>query len=143
MKNFLSNLAISFWPELKSMNTQRRLISTGNVLSVLYSFPLGVVGIFWLIPITDFAILREAWGFWLLIYIIMVLFNQVNYFIIIEINDNRYGSSSGSLVTMIHWSALLLFGPTAIWLMVIWLISYFIWNWQKYKSKSGKILPIK
>jgi len=118
------------------MNEQRRLISTGNVLSVLYTFPLGVIGLFWVITITDIALLHEAWGFWLLIYIIMVLFNQVNYFIIIEINDNRYGSSSGSLVSMIHWSALLLFGPTAIWLMVFWLFSYFIWIWRKYKSKS-------
>ena len=136
MKKHFSNLAIWFWPELKSMNEQRRLISTGNVLSVLYSFPLGVIGLFWVITITDIALLHKAWGFWLLIYIIMVLFNQVNYFIIIEINDNRYGCSSGSLVSMIHWSALLLFGPTAIWLMVFWLFSYFIWNWRKYKSKS-------
>ena len=136
MKKYLSNIALWLWPELKTMDAQRRLISTGNVLSVLYSFPLGVAGVIWLIPSTNFTVLRAASGVFLLIFLLMVLFNQVNYFIIIEINDNRYGSSSGSLVTMIHWSALLLFGPSAIWIMVIWLISNFIWNWNKYRSKS-------
>jgi len=136
MQKHLSTLAIWFWPELKSMNAQRRLVGMGDVLSVLYSFPLGVIGLFWLITITDIALIREVWGLWLLIFILMVLFNRVNYFIIIEIKDDRYGSSSGSLASMIHWSALLLFGPTAIWLMVIWSFSYFIWNWRKYRSKS-------
>jgi len=136
MRKHLSTLAIWFWPELKSMDAQRRLISMGDILSVLYSFPLVVIGLIWLISITDTGLVREVWGLWLLIFILMVLFNQVNYFIIIEIKDNRYGSSSGSLASMIHWSALLLFGPTAIWLMVIWSFSYFIWTWRKFRSKS-------
>jgi len=71
MKKYLSNIALWLWPELKSMDAQRRLISTGNVLSVLYSFPLEVAGVIWLISSTNYSDLREASGFFLLIFLLM------------------------------------------------------------------------
>lgn len=134
--SYLSALTTWFWPELKSMSEQRRLISTGDVLGVLYSFPLCGVGLYWLAYITDTTVIRNEWELLLLVFVLMILFNQVNYFIIIEIKDSRFGSSSGSLASMIHWSAILLVGPSALWLIVIWSISYFIWNWLKSTSKS-------
>ena len=133
--SYLTAISAWFWPEIKSMNEHQRLVSTGDVISVLYSAPLVLAGLVWLTRITDADIFREMWGILLLMFSLMVLFNQVNYFIIIEIKDDRYGSSSGSLASMILWSALLLFGPTAIWLMVFWSIVYFIWNWRKAESK--------
>ena len=133
---YLTALANWLWPELNSMDKHRRLSRMGDVLSVLYSYPLAILGISWLVSITDIAALRNSWGFVFLVFALMILFNQVNYFIVIEIRNNRYGSSSGSLASMIHWSAILIIGPSTIWLIVIWSILYFLWNWRKTTSKS-------
>lgn len=133
---FLIALSTWLWPELNSMNQQRRLSRMGDVLCVLYSYPLATFGILWLAYITDIIVLRNEWGFLLLIFVLMILFNQVNYFIVIEIQNDRYGSSSGSLASMLHWSVIFLIGPSALWLMILWSITYFIWNWRKTTSKS-------
>ena len=49
MQNFFLTIAKSFWPELESMNEQRRLVGAGDVIVSLVTIPLAIVGLAWLI----------------------------------------------------------------------------------------------
>ena len=64
--NRLSGFAKTFWPGLDSLTEQRRLIGTGDVLTFLYTIPLAVIGLAWLILSTDLDIIQEHILFYLL-----------------------------------------------------------------------------
>lgn len=130
--NLLSNL----WPDLISMSQDHRYINASNVIGFIYTFPLAVTGLIWLISLTDVLYITNQFIFYLFNLLLIVAFSQVNYFIIVEIRSDRFGSSDASFASIIYWSAIFLFGPVAIWLMVIWLSINFISNWFRTHSTS-------
>jgi serine phosphatase RsbU (regulator of sigma subunit) len=136
--NRLSNFAEQFWPGLNSLNDQRRFVGTGEVISFLYTLPLAIIGLIWLIFITDLDVLTEQAIFLLFNLGLIFLFSRLSYFIIIEIRPDRYGSSQDSLATMILWSAVFLLGPTALWLNVIYAFINFLGNWRTSISLASR-----
>lgn len=120
------------------MSEQRRLVGVGDVITFLYTLPLAVAGLVWLIGTTDGELLRQELPVLGLIFALIILFSRVSYFIIIEIRTDRYGSTDGSLASMVFWSAIFLFGPTALWLLVIWIILRHIWDWRENNSPGAR-----
>jgi len=136
--NRLSQIAKRFWPDIDSLNDQRRLVATGDVVTFLYSLPLAVLGIFWLVLSTDLEIIRQHFLFLLVNLGLIIIFSRLSYFLIIELRTDRYGSSEDSLATMIQWSVVFLLGPTALWLIVIYTITEFIVNWRDSTSPASR-----
>ncbi len=128
--NRLSEFAKAFWPGIDSLSDQRRLVGTGDVLSFLYTLPLAIIGIFWLIRSTDLELIQQQFGFLLFNFGLLILFNRLSFFTIIEIRSARYGSSEDSLASMIQWSVIFLLGPTALWLSVIYDFIDFVLDWR-------------
>jgi serine phosphatase RsbU (regulator of sigma subunit) len=118
-------IARFFWPELDTLSEQRRLVVVGDVISFLYSLPFALIGTIWLVLVTDYALFLREWPMLVLFLGLVVLFSRVGYFFIVEIRTDRYGSADGSLAPMVHWSAVLLYGPTALWILLIW-------QWARY-----------
>ena len=128
--NRLSEFAKAFWPGIDSLSDQRRLVGTGDVLSFLYTLPLAIIGILWLIRSTDLELIQQQFWFLLFNFSLLYLFNRLSFFIIIEIRSARYGSSEDSLASMIQWSLIFLLGPTALWLSVIYDFIDFALDWR-------------
>ena len=118
--NRLSDIAKTFWPDLDSMSTQRRLVGAGDVLTFLYSIPLAALGIIWLFYSTDLTVLRHNFGFLLFYFGLFFLFSRLSFFTIVEIRSDRYGSTEDSFASMIQWSAVFLLGPSTLWVGVIY-----------------------
>lgn len=138
MLGFFYPLVKRLWPELEHMSEQRRLMGVGDILSFLTTAPLALVGLFWLGAITDFNLLLRQAG-WLAFFLgLILIFNWMSYFFIIEIREDRYGSADGSLASMVQWSAVLIFGPEALWLSVLVSLGNFIQNWRKAASTAGR-----
>ncbi len=137
-RHLFLGIARRFRPELVEMNIQRQMVSVGDVLIALLTLPIALIGLIWLIAVTDWALFGQELPKILLFALLLVLFNRVNYFFIIEVRADRYGSAEGSLASMIQWSAAFLFGPSALWLSVIYTLVIFIWNWRKTYSTSGR-----
>jgi hypothetical protein len=100
--NRLSGFAKTFWPGLDSLNDVRRLVGTGDVLSFLYTLPLAIIGILWLIRSTDLELIQQQFLFLLFNFGLLLIFNRLSFFTIIEIRSDRYGSSEDSLASMIQ-----------------------------------------
>jgi len=109
--NRLSDFAKSFWPGLDSMSTQRRLVGTGDVLTFLYTLPLAILGLIWLVYATDLLIIQQNLIFLLFNFGLFILFSRLSFFTIVEIRSDRYGSTEDSFASMILWSAVFLIGP--------------------------------
>ena len=138
MDNFLLAIAKRFWPELKSMNQQRQIVGAGEALTFLFSAPMAVVGIIWLVAVTDPKVIQQSWWGLLLLGLLMFLFRKLGFFFIAEIRAGRYASSDGSMESMVLWIGLFLFGPTALWLAVFWSSVDFAWNWHKLLNSTDR-----
>lgn len=138
MYKILFNIAKRFWPELESMREQRQLVGVGDVITTIYSVPLVIIGTIWLITVTDITTVQQDWLLFLLFAILLFVFNKVNYFFIVEIRSERYGSADGSLASMIQWTAIFILGPTSLWLSVIGASISLIWNFRKVGSMAAK-----
>jgi serine phosphatase RsbU (regulator of sigma subunit) len=134
----LLSYAKRFWPELEERSPERQIIGVGEVLSTIYAVPLTIAGLIWLIRVTDLSWLQEYYGFFLLFAFLIVVFNQLGFFLIIELRKNRYGSADGALTGVPLWSGVLLFGPTILWLPLFWSVFQFITNWSRASSKSAR-----
>lgn len=130
-------LAERFWPGLKVQSRERKLVSTGDILSVLYTLPLALAGVGWLVFVTDLSVIGGRLGFLALHGAMFVLLDRLNYFVIFELRQNRYGTVHGSLDTTLLWSTVLLFGPTALWLILIWRALEFALRREKGHSRAA------
>ena len=120
------------------MSEQNRLVGEGDILVTLTAMPLALVGLIWLSLVTNLPMLAKNWPMSLLLGCLIVLFNRLNYFIIVEIRKDRYGSADGSLASAIQWSGVFLFGPTMLWLPFLGTLAVFLYNWRKISSKASR-----
>lgn len=138
MTHLILTLAKKFRPGLQNLSEQRQLAGAGDVIVFLALAPASLAGLLWLVFRSDPAIARQNWPAFLLFGVLILLFDKVNYFIIVEIRNDRYGSADGSFSNMVQWAALLLFGPTALWLSILWSWLDFAWLFQRTNTQSGR-----
>jgi len=131
MYDLLLSIAARFWPELKSANLRRQIVGVGDVLTSLYLALLSLVGLVWLFNASDFNALMENWPLALLLLALIWLFGRLNFFMIVELRSDRYGSSTGGFDSMMVWTACFLLGPTALWLMIVQRVIQFLINWRR------------
>ena len=138
MVNFLYKTARLFWPELATFDENRQIIGTGNVIFFLYSSPLTLIALIWLIRVTDLSLLTtDGYGL-IAIGILMLIFSRLNFFTIIEIHPGTYANSDSSLSGVAMWTGLLLFGPTVLWLGVLGKLIELVRNLGRSTSTSSR-----
>lgn len=136
--NLLLQIARKIWPDLDSLSEKRQLVASGDVVSVLYTIPLAVIGLIWLIISTDTDLLRSQALFLLVNLGLFFLFTRLSFFLIVEIRSDRYGSSQDSLASIVLWSAAFLLGPSALWLGVVQISIQFVKDWLDASTPSSK-----
>jgi serine phosphatase RsbU (regulator of sigma subunit) len=127
-----------FWPDLADQSLSRQLVGAGDIFATIYSTILFLMGIIWLFFETDTKIITQEWHILLLLSVIILLFTFLNFFVIIEFREDRYGSSDGAFNSMAVWMAVLLFGPTALWMIILIQIAQFIIQQRRSQSLSSK-----
>ena len=120
MNNRIYNLAKRIRPDLESLSGQQRMSATADVLTLLYAFPLMIVGLVWLIISSNWEVIRQNWILYILLAGLLLIFNRLRFFFITEIRTGGYANSDGALDGIILWAAILVFGATALWLNVFW-----------------------
>ena len=138
LNHILSAITYKIWPELETMSDQRRLVGMGDIFTLLYSLPLALIGLVWLIATTSLSQVQQNIYPLTLILLLIIFFSQVGYFILVEIRTDRYARATGSLATMVLWSGLFLFGQAAIWPALIWLGIDFGLKWRKSPSPAAR-----
>ncbi len=127
-----------FWPELADKSLSRQLVGAGDVFATIYSSLLFLIGIIWLCFETNTKLFIQEWEMFLLLSFIILLFTYLNFFIIIEFREDRYGSSYGEFNSMAVWIAVLLYGSTALWMIIIIQLIQFLFQQQRSQNLSAK-----
>ena len=69
--------------------------------------------------------------------VIFYIFNRLRFFFITEIRTGGYANSDGAMDGIAVWAAILLLGPTALWLKVIWnILIYFSSIYRERTTQS-------
>ncbi|MBE9523468.1 MAG: SpoIIE family protein phosphatase, partial [Chloroflexi bacterium] len=132
----LLKIASAFYPRLTDLIPERQVISLGDVISFLYAAPLAAAGLTWLTIITDFTWLSANFGIFVFYAVLIIIFNQLRFFLLVELRDNRYGSADGSLTNIPIWSGVLLFGPIIFWLPTLMIVARLLIEGREVTSTS-------
>lgn len=127
-------IARLLWRDLATLPNERQIIGTGEVIAFLYTLPAALAGLIWLIKLTDLEQILARPALLLILTALIAIFNRLNFFLIIELRDNRYGSADGALTGIPLWTGVFLFGPSMLWLVVIIAVAQFGLNWQRSSS---------
>jgi hypothetical protein len=80
MEERLLAIAKKFWPELETMSGLERAEGVYNVVGFLYSAPMALVGLVWLITLTDLTLFRTEWPTLSLLFVLQFLFERLGFF---------------------------------------------------------------
>jgi serine phosphatase RsbU (regulator of sigma subunit) len=120
MNNTIDRLFIKIRPDLKNMSGQQRMSGIADMLTLLYTLPMAIIGLIWLVRLSDWESIRRQWSVYLLMALILYIFNRLRFFFITEIRTGGYANSDGAMDGIAVWASILLLGPTALWLKVLW-----------------------
>lgn len=138
MASIAQRITSKLWPEFAQLPEEIQTSGMANMLAVLYSAPLAVVGLFWLVIRTDLQVFFSDWWFFLLTAVLMFLLDRLSFFVTIDTGNGRFLSSEGSLDSVLLWSAIFLFGPSAIWLVLFFQVWTFVDFWSSARTKSDR-----
>jgi serine phosphatase RsbU (regulator of sigma subunit) len=134
MNDIIYNFVKKIRPELEGYNGQQRMSGTADVLTLIYSLPMVLAGFVWLIMVSDWTSVRQNWQVYIMMAVILFFFNRLRFFFISEIRAGGYANSDGAMDGIAVWAAILILGPTAIWIKVLWDILLF--SNSIYKERS-------
>lgn len=134
MQDPFDKLAKKLRPDLEGLPPERRIGATGDVITLLYMLPIMVLGLYWLAASSDWAWVKQAWGLYLCLGGLLILFNRMSFFLITEIRAAGYANTEGGLDGIVNWAAVLLFGPVGLWLDVLWNLFSFVKEIRKPSS---------
>jgi serine phosphatase RsbU (regulator of sigma subunit) len=109
-----------------------------NVVGFLYSAPLALVGLVWLMTATDLTLFRTEWPTLSLLFVLLFVFERLDFFFFAEVTPGFYSDWQATLGTVIIWSAALIFGPSALWFAVPWLLIFYARRWRRSTSTSAR-----
>lgn len=134
----LVDIASFFRGDFKELTLQRKLTETGDVIRIIYSLPAAMAGLIWLFLESNPNVIKANLPFVLLNFLLIYIFSRLSYFIILELRTDRYGTVEESLATMIQWSAAFVIGPTALWLIALFLVSLHLIDFFKTNSIASR-----
>lgn len=120
MQRFFEDAFKKLIPPVSKEDEKTHMAAVGEVLGTVFGFIVSFPGIIWLIRDTDLGNIQVNWAIYILFFIILLLFERFNFFVILKLETNQYGSSYDSLQTIIIWTGVFLFGPTALWIALLY-----------------------
>lgn len=147
MEHRFLNLARLLRPGIDHLDDEQRAVGIVDVITFVYSLPLALAAIVWLVAITDPGVLRAQWFPLSVLFVLVYLFERLFFRFYLEIKDGRLGSFGGALGPGVIWTAALIFGPSALWLAVPAPIILFLRTWRRadlagWRWQAGRALTL-
>ena len=139
MGNRLINITKILFPINVDLGDQEKAIWQNNVIALFYSAPLTIIGLFWLVFVTDLTILKHQWLILLGTLVLVYIFRKYDFFAFTEIKTGLYADWGNSLDAIPTWSVTLLLGPTALWPGLLLHIINYIIKWKENRA-TGMLL---
>jgi len=135
----LTDRAIQVFPRYALLQEQDRSWVVGEIMGTLCCLPFALAGLVWLVAVSDLHLLLAAWPVVLVMVALIALFNALYFY---QTWSSR-GLSTATLQPLVTFSAVLIFGPTALWLDVLATIGSFWFGWYQARAPLQRWLVIR
>ena len=119
MRSHLLALLARSWPAVRTLDPTTQAGVLGDVVCGLVCLPLAALSLSGLTQATPVAVFMAEWPRLGLLGGLAWLVSRQTFFIYTELRPGQYASAEGALDGVVTWSALLIFGPPALWLTVL------------------------
>lgn len=141
MRDFLFDLAQRIYPALDRLSEGERSAAAGYVIRGLVFLPPSLVGLAWLVSITDPAVLRQHWLFLVALFGFVVVLSQLWLEVHYVTAAGGYRSERRSFWGEALWSGVLVLGPAVNWLGVaLPVLSYLVRRWRATPLQRVRLL---
>jgi serine phosphatase RsbU (regulator of sigma subunit)/MFS family permease len=131
MRDRLYNLAHHLYPALDELAEGERSMAAGYVIRSIIFLPLAIIGLAWLVSVTDLTVLRRQWLFLLILFAFIVVLSQMWLEMHFPTTSGGYRSERRSFWGEALWSGVLVIGPSANWLGVLLpVMSFLVRHWR-------------
>ena len=124
-RNRLDSLARHLQSDYDSLPETDQKQFLVELVGVIVSIPLVIVGLILLINLTDWSLLRAEWSAFLLFLIIAILLGRLSFFQISGDFAGGFDYNTSNLADIVTTSAAFIFGPTAVWLVILQNLAYY------------------
>jgi serine phosphatase RsbU (regulator of sigma subunit) len=131
MEGRLYNLARRLRPDVENLPPDAREVAVADVFGLVYTFPLALIGLFWLSRVTIPEVALLEWPTFLGILALVYAFRKLDFQFLVEVSEGTFGGFGGTLERVLVWAAALVFGPTTLWLVVLWRIASALRRWVR------------
>ncbi len=131
LTNYFRQLTYKLFPQL---NNQPPVYQKQAVMAMTFFFylvPYFVLGTLWLLFVTEWTLIGEQWGIFLFLLVLTIALDLRQYVLPIVLTESVTLPVTTSLSNIISTAALLIFGPTFLW--VVWLnglLTSIYFGWQ-------------
>lgn len=125
-------------PELDDRPTALRYMMMSPVVGILYGFPLAVFGLIWLSFNTDWQRLWSDLPALIVVLIGTIIFSRLRFFMLHTLKDGHMVSSDGDFVGVILWASLLIYGPTVLWVFMLWILVELILEFSRSTNRDTR-----
>jgi serine phosphatase RsbU (regulator of sigma subunit) len=143
MDSLLVRLASRFWPDIKGQSVQERSIWLSDAYGLIYSAPLCLAGLAWLLSVGRLPTRLNDWGVLLFALLLIYTFRRLQFFSFVEIKTGLYADWGSSLEAIPTWAAVLLVGPIALWPGTLLHVLSFIQHWSQYSATKMRLNHIR
>jgi serine phosphatase RsbU (regulator of sigma subunit) len=129
--NWIDRLATKLRPEIAESSGLQRAGRLLDFSTLIYTTPLFVAGLIWLVWRTDLAVFVQDWPELAIYFFLLAIFTRYDFEIRLQMTKSFFATAGGTLEPMIGWSGALIFGPTVLWLYLILssvITGYRIWR---------------
>jgi serine phosphatase RsbU (regulator of sigma subunit) len=129
----LHTLTTRLWPEAgRTPEVEKQAM--GIVAITLVNLPLVTAAVVWQIAATNWGIWQQQWPLFGVLLVASILLSRQRYQILVKIpGQSRRLPVTNSLVGVLGWTLVLIFGPTAIWLL--WLANLLLTLEQLWQGR--------
>ncbi|HSN78375.1 MAG TPA: hypothetical protein VL334_25170, partial [Anaerolineae bacterium] len=126
MIRFLVRFVRRRWPPFEQLTDHERARLISDIALVSLSLPLAVLGLAVLAAVSNPQMMRSQWPAALLILVLGVTLMRIGFFQTIGVRSGEYSFASATLLPVLGFSALLLFGPSTVWLFLALEIPFYL-----------------
>lgn len=121
MISLLNFLQRKLRPDLNGRSVPTRYLLMSDVVGVLYSLPLLLLGLLWLSINTEWSLFLR-WEWIIIVMLSIIVFSRLRFFMIFALHSGHMVGSDGDFVAVILWASMLVFGYGIIWLFLLWIL---------------------
>lgn len=136
MTQILISIAKQLWPDFDILPDPDRSQLLLEISGIIFSTPLVVVSLVWLIYLTDVRLIQAQWSSMLVFLVISILVSRFPFFQIANMGGGKPGYSSSNLAVIPLISSYFIFGPTAVWLYILTTGVDYLANWRRSHSRN-------